>query len=282
MAGLVVMLGLLAVSGRMGAFCKALVTPARIGLLSISSVLIAVNWLTFVYAIESSRLMDASLGYFINPLVSVALGVVFLGERLRRMQWLAVAIATSGVVWLTVSAGTLPWISVVLALSFGLYGLIRKRVDADAATGLTVECAILFLPSLAVLWWLGQTAVSGSPDAGGAGVSAVVGEAGSSTGAEWWLLVLAGPMTALPLVWFAAAARRLPLSTIGLLQYIAPSGQFLLSWLAFGEQLTTSRLIAFAIIWTALVVYTVDAYRNRSRKGRAVVGPHAAIAVEKE
>ena len=281
-AGLVVMLGLLAVSGRIGAFYKALITPARIGLLSISSVLIAVNWLTFVYAIESSRLMDASLGYFINPLVSVALGVVFLGERLRRMQWLAVAIATSGVVWLTVSAGTLPWISVVLALSFGLYGLIRKRVDADAATGLTVECAILFLPSLAVLLWLSQNGGAGLADATGAGVGALATEVPNSTGAAWWLLVLAGPMTALPLVWFAAAARRLPLSTIGLLQYIAPSGQFLLSWLAFGEQLTTARLIAFAIIWTALVVYTVDAYRNRSRRGKAVVGPHAAIAVEKE
>lgn len=265
-AGLAMLMGVLGLTGRMEALRTALTTPRRLGMLSISSVLIAINWLTFVYAIESDRLMEASLGYFINPLVSVGLGVVFLGERLRTAQWIAVAIALTSVVWLTITQGSLPWISVVLAVSFGLYGLIRKRVDADAATGLTVECAILLLPALGVMWWHGLP--------GGVGADGQVG------GAPWWLLLLGGPMTALPLIWFSAAARRLPLSTIGLLQYLAPTGQFLLSWLAFGEPLSSTRLIAFVAIWLALIIYTADAMHGHLKRGKAVIGPHGAIATE--
>lgn len=220
----------------------------------VTTALIAVNWLVFIWAVSTGHLLQASLGYFINPLVNVVLGVAFLGERLRRAQSAAVALATVSVAWLIVVGGTFPWVSLALALTFGLYGLLRKKARVDSALGLAVETGVLLpLALLYIGWRMAQGDVAFGP-------------ADPRTSV---LLVLAGPVTALPLLWFVAAARRLPYTTIGFLQYIAPSLQFALAVFAFGEPLRPATLAAFAGIWAALAVFSVDLWRAAGSSSRS-------------
>jgi chloramphenicol-sensitive protein RarD len=227
--------------------------PRQIGVYALSAVLIGSNWLVYVWAVANGHVLQASLGYFINPIVNVALGVLVLGERLRRAQWLAVALAAAGVAWLTWAAGELPWIALACAGLFALYGLVRKTSRLGPLEGLSAETALMALPALPLLLWWTAT----QPSAGFA--------SGDATLIGW--LVLAGPVTVLPLVWFTAAARRLPLATLGLLQYISPSMQFVLGVWVFGEAFDTTRLIGFALIWSALALYSADLLGAFSPRG---------------
>ncbi|MCJ2103437.1 EamA family transporter RarD [Methylobacterium sp. E-046] len=216
----------------------------RHALLLLSAAMIGVNWLLYLYAISSGHLLDASLGYYINPLVSVALGRVVLGERLRPLQAAAVGIATAGVAVAVVWAGELPLMSLSLAVSFALYGLARKIVGVDALVGFLAE-TLLLLP--AAIAWLVLTPEPFLP----------------AESASLALLMLTGLTTALPLIWFAAAAVRLRLTTLGLLQYVAPTCLLGLSVLAFGERVEPPRAAMLALIWAALALYTLDAVRGR-------------------
>lgn len=222
--------------------------PKRLAVLAASGALIAVNWLTYVWAVNNGRMLEASLGYYINPLVNVLLGMLLLGERLRRLQWVAVGLAALGVAQQVWQVGSLPWVSLVLALSFGFYGLIRKQAPVAALPGLVVETWML-LP--AALIWLAVT-----PQAGN----------GSWALPEILWLVAAGPITLVPLICFNAAARHLPYTTLGFLQYLAPTLVLLQAILLFGEPLEPAKLLAFVCIWAGLAVYSVDAWlmlRNR-------------------
>ena len=247
---LVFVLALLAVRRQWAWMREVLRQPRVLGAFALSALLLAANWLTYVWAVNNGHVVDASLGYFILPLVNVALGYVFLHERPRPGQWLAVTVAAAGVLWLTVLTGRLPWIALVLALSFGFYGLLRKVAVLGALEGLTLETVLLAPVTMAVLgvWaWQGQGAL-------------VQGDA-STLG---WL-VLAGPVTAIPLLWFAAGARRIPLATMGILQYIAPSLQLALGVWLFHEAFDVSRLAGFVLIWAALLVYTLEGWWARRR-----------------
>ncbi len=215
--------------------------------LAASATLIAVNWFVYIWAVDSAHLVEASLGYFINPLVNVALGLVVLGERLGRMQVAAIVLAVVGVAILAIAGGGAIWISLVLALSFGLYGLIRKVAAIDALGGLTVETALLAPFAIGVLVHAAH---------GGAAAFGHGGTTASGYGAATdWLLILAGPITAAPLLMFAAGARRLRYTTMGLLQYITPTLQFLEAVLLFGEPVRPVQLASFALIWTACALY---------------------------
>jgi chloramphenicol-sensitive protein RarD len=236
----------------------ALRDPRAVRALAASGALLAINWGVFIHAVATDRLLDASLGYFINPLVSVLLGMVVLGERLRRLQWTALGLAAAGVVQVALARGGLPWIALVLAGSFGLYGLLRKTAPVDALAGSTIETAFIAPLGAAYLGYLGAT--------GG-------GALGHSDGPSHVLLVLTGLVTALPLVWFTAAARRLPLSTVGFLQYLAPTGQFLSAVLIFREPFAARELAAFACIWAGLVVFSVDLWRLARRDARMPGSP---------
>lgn len=233
---------------------KGIVAAARgrtLLLLVASALTIGVNWIVYIWAVQNGHVLEASLGYFITPLVNVALGFGFLGERLRRLQSVAIAIAAVGVVVLAVSGGGALWISLLLALSFGLYGLIRKVAAIDALGGLSVETLLLAPFSVALLLYASQT-----------GTNAF----GHSAHLDW-LLVFAGVVTALPLLLFAAAARRLPLATLGLLQYIAPTLQFAEAVLVFGEPIRAVHVLTFTLIWTGCALYAFDSIRaSRSPK----------------
>lgn len=224
--------------------------PKVLAAFVLSAMLLSGNWLTYVWAVQNQHVVDASLGYFILPLVNVALGFVFLRERPRSGQWMAVAVAAAGVLWLAVQAGRLPWIALVLALSFGFYGLLRKVAVLGALEGLSLETLVLAPVAAVVLgWWAwqGQGAlVQGTP--------ATVG----------WLL-LAGPMTAVPLLLFAAGARLIPMSSLGILQYISPSLQFALGVWLFHEPFEPARLVGFVLIWAALLVYSMEGWWTRRR-----------------
>jgi chloramphenicol-sensitive protein RarD len=211
-------------------------------ILVITTLLITVNWFTFVLAVITQRTMEASLGYYANPLVNVALGMIALGERLRPGQWIALAIAAAGVAQLAIAERSAPWISLVLALSFAFYGLLRKRVRAAALPGLMVETGLMF------------------PIAAGALVVIAVQGTGPRPAAAPFLLPLAGAVTIVPLAFFVVAARGLRLSTVGFLQYIAPTGQFLTAVL-LGEPFTRVRAITFVLIWIALTIYSIDLVR---------------------
>ena len=223
-----------------------------------ASVVLGINWFTYVWAVITNHVVESSLGYFINPIVSVLLGVIFLRERLRTFQWVAIAMVTAGVVYLTVTFGQLPWISLVLAVTFGFYGLLKKIAPLGALHGITLETAVLTIPSLAYLFIV---------NANGTGTF------GHSTPLLDFLLVLSGPVTAIPLLLFATGARRIPLTTIGLLQYIAPTLQFLLGVLVFHEPFDQSRLIGFMIIWLALVLFSVENLLARRRTPSAAPIP---------
>lgn len=226
--------------------------PKYFALLAGSGTLIAVNWLIYVYAVNSGRMLDASLGYFINPLVNVLLGMLFLRERLRPLQWIAVGLAAVGVAQQVLKVGSLPWISLSLALTFGFYGLVRKKAPVAALPGLVVETWMLV--PVAVAW------LALHPDA-----HAVQPGFWSSTEALW--LVLAGPATLIPLVCFNAAARKLPYATLGFLQYIAPSLVLAQAVLLFGEHLEPATTVTFGFIWAGLVLFSFDAWRSLRRRG---------------
>jgi chloramphenicol-sensitive protein RarD len=229
---------------------RGLLRPGRpLAILAASTVFIAVNWLFYIFAVVGGRMLEASLGYYINPLVNVLLGVVVLRERLERPVLVAVAIASVGVLWLTLSLGRPPWIALVLAASFGLYGLMRKLAPVGALVGLAVETTLLLPLAGGYLAWSVAT-----------GRSAFL----SGHRSLDLLLLLAGPVTAIPLLCFAAAARRLPLTTLGFLQYFSPTVQFLLAVLVYGEPFDRSRAVAFGFIWTALLVFAVHSARRGS------------------
>ncbi|MFB8227129.1 EamA family transporter RarD [Cellulosimicrobium sp. NPDC055967] len=239
---------LLAATRQLGGFVTALRTPRPLGVLAVAAVLIVTNWTVYVYGVLSGHVLDAALGYFINPLVTVLLAVAVLRERLRPAQWAAVGIGVAAVVVISTGAGGLPWIALALAASFGLYGLVKNRVGrtVEALPGLAVETAVLTPVALAYLVWLGTT---------GAGTFGAEG-----TG-HALLLASAGIVTALPLLLFSAAARRLPLSVVGLLQYLGPALQFLVGLLVFHEPMSPTRWAGFALVWAALVVLSVDGLR---------------------
>ena len=226
-------------------------TPKTLLTFSLIAALLAVNWLTYIWAVNAGFIIETSLGYFINPLVNVLLGMLFLGERLRPWQWAAVGLAAAGVLYLTLSYGALPWIALVLAFSFGFYGLLKKTASLGTFEGLTLETAIMFVPAL--LYLLYQE---------GTGVGAF------GHGQAWTtvLLIFTGVVTAVPLLLFAAAARRIPLSMVGLLQYIAPSIQFLLGMFVYQEPFSPDQLIGFALIWTALIIYTTESIARVRRE----------------
>lgn len=218
--------------------------PKRLALFGVSALLLACNWLVYVLAVQTGHVAEASLGYFINPLVNVLLGVLVLRERLRPLQWAAVAVAAAGVLWLTWQAGRLPWIALVLAGSFGLYGLMRKTASLGALEGLALENLLLApLAVPALLWW--------SFAQGGVLVAGPASQIG--------LLLLSGPLTALPLLWFAGAARRLKLTTLGLVQYISPTLQLVCAVWVFHEPFDSARLAGFVMIWSALALVSADA-----------------------
>ena len=235
--------------------------PRSLLVLAAAAVLIAVNWLVYVFAVNSGHVVEASLGYFINPLVSVVLGVVVFRERLRRLQWVAVAIAVVAVVVLTVDYGHPPWIALALAVSFGLYGLMKKLVRVEAAPGLFVETAVVVVPALVVI---------GVLEASGDAAFAHEG-AGNAL-----LLASSGVATAVPLLLFAAATRRVPLSTVGLLQYVTPLLQLSIGVFVNGEPMPPARLAGFAVVWLALAVFTVDSLRQARTNRRAAA--HAVPA----
>jgi chloramphenicol-sensitive protein RarD len=210
-----------------------------------AGLLLAVNWLVYVWSVNSGYVVEASLGYFINPLVSVVMGVFILRERLRPVQWLPVGLAAMGVAYLTLSFGALPWIALVLALTFGMYGLVKKVAPLGSLYGLTMETGMVFLPAIVFLLVEDRLGV------------------GAYARAGLWttiLLSLTGVVTAIPLLMFASGARRVPLSTMGLLQYITPTLQFILGVYVFGEPFSQARLVGFSMIWLALIVFSVESF----------------------
>ncbi|KZY92248.1 MULTISPECIES: EamA family transporter RarD [unclassified Erythrobacter] len=230
----------------------ALANRRTLGLLALSATLIAVNWVVYVWAIQNGQVYAASLGYYINPLVNVLLGTVLLGEKLSRPQWAAVGLAGIGVSLLAAGALTTLWISLTLALSFGSYGLIRKQLDVGSVPGLTIESALLLLPSLAVAWYYAQT--QGSSFA---------------VSTELSLAIMAGGVvTAFPLLLFAIAARKLPYSMLGFIQFLAPSIVFVLGLTVFGEELKPVQAACFACIWAAAAIFVWDLVA-RTRKPAA-------------
>jgi len=241
--GLVLVAVWMTIRGRWQELRDVFRRPRTVAALLASTVFIAINWGLFIYAVNTDRILATSLGYYINPLVNVLLGLVVLHERLNPKQWVAVALAALAVVLLTVQGGQLPWISLVLPVSFGLYSLLRKIVHADAVVGLTFETAALFPFAAALLL---RQELRGVGALGNQGLEIDL------------LLVAAGAVTAVPLILFTLGVRRIPLSTAGLLQYIAPTCTFLLAVLLFDEPFTTAHAVSFGLIWAALVIYSFD------------------------
>jgi chloramphenicol-sensitive protein RarD len=240
-----------AVAGHLGAVRRL---PRRaLGRLALAAFFIAVNWGVYIYGVNSHHVVETSLGYFINPLLTVALGVLVLRERLRRVQWAALALGLLAVIVITIDYGRLPWIALVLAGSFGTYGLIKKQVGVPAAQGLVVESGTLALPAIIVIAVL---------EANGSGTWT-----GHGSDHQAWL-ALAGVVTVVPLLFFAGAASRLPLSTLGVLQYLTPTLQLLIGVYVQHEPMPLSRLIGFALVWSALIMLTADGWRHRSRQVR--------------
>lgn len=243
--------------GRMGEVVRIIREPKNLGLLALSAATIASNWLVFVWAVGQSMVLDVSLGYFLNPLVSITIGLVVLREKLNRLQLIAVALVVVAVSVQGIMSGGLPWVSLVLGLSFAVYGYIRKITPVKATPGLLVETCLVAPIALGFLIWNWDVAVSG------------VAETDTFL---FVVLMVSGPLTALPLVMFSASARRLPMIYIGLMQYIVPSMHFLLAVFLWNEPLDPTRQITFIIVWCALVVFTYDSV-TRARKSRVVQTP---------
>ncbi len=254
---LVVMLALLALVHHFSWLRQVLRQPRTLALFTLSALLLGGNWLLYVWAVNAGRVLDASLGYFINPLVNVALGFLVLGERPRPLQWAAVALAAAGVLWLAVGAGQLPWVSLVLALSFAFYGLLRKTATLGALEGLALETLLLAPLAFGGLAWL---AIAGRLQFGQ-----------GDWGTDLWLLA-AGPFTAVPLLLFASGARRVSMATLGLLQYLGPSIQFGLGVWVYHEPFSAQRGLGFALIWLALAVYSAESWRKWREQRLAAAG----------
>ena len=222
-------------------------TRRNVIILGSAAIFLSINWLVYVYAVDSNQVVQASLGYFINPLISVAMGVVILKENLRKTQWVAVGIALVAVVVLTIASGSVPWIALTLGLSFGTYGLLKKYANLPSLQSLGIETVVL-LPLAVII--LGISVANGSESFALDGPSIT------------FLLIMLGPITALPLLAFGGASTRIPLSTLGVLQYITPILQFILGVFIFQEAMSTGRWIGFTLVWVSLVVFTVDMYRN--------------------
>jgi chloramphenicol-sensitive protein RarD len=232
-------------------FWKAVSAPRVFRIYLVAAILIAVNWLVYLWAVNANFIVEASLGYFINPLFSVLLGTVFLHERLRPLQWLPIGLALLGVIYLTVTYGSLPWLALTLAFSFGMYGLVKKTAPLGSSFGLTLETGILFLPALGYLLYA---------NASGQGAFLHLGPRVNL------LLVGAGLVTILPLLMFASAARSIPLTMVGILQYITPTMQFLLGVLVYHETFTHERLIGFSIVWVALIIFWLEGFLASRRQ----------------
>ena len=245
---LIFVAGLLVVQHRWHWLRAAFRQPRLLAVFAVAILLLAGNWLIYIYAVQTGQVVQASLGYYINPLFSVLLGVKVLGERLRPAQWVAVALAAAGVAWLTWHAGQVPWLALALAASFAIYGLLRKTAALGPLEGLALESLLLAPLALPLLLWWTLTHDSALAQ----GDPATLG----------WL-ALSGPLTAVPLLLFAAGARRLPLATVGMVQYVSPTIQLMLGVWVFGEPFDTTRLAGFVLIWTALALVSVDALRHR-------------------
>lgn len=255
----VVLAGLVALLGRWAELRRELRSGKLLLMLAFSTLLIGANWLAFIYAVISGQVLQASLGYFINPLVSVLLGVVFLRERLRPYQMLSMALALVGVLVLAGLVGEVPWIALALAATFALYGLMRKIMPVDGLTSLTVETLAMAPIAAAYLAYLAASRPSADHD------WAMLG-----------LLMLSGPVTTVPLLFFGAAARRLRLSTLGILQYLTPTLQFLLAVVAFREPFSHAQIVSFACIWTAVGIYTADSFRAAQQAQPPLTEPFGA------
>jgi chloramphenicol-sensitive protein RarD len=252
----VVLIGLLLASRDWRGFRTAIQSPRIDAIYAAAAVAVAINWFVYIWAVSAGFIVQTALGYFINPLVSVLMGVVILRERLRPRQWVAIALAAAGVLYLTIYYGTLPWIALALAGSFGTYGLLKKTAPLGPLHGLTLETGILFVPALA--WLLFE-------DHAGRG-------AFLHAGTLMTLLMMgAGPVTTLPLLLFAAAARRIPLSMMGMLQYINPTIQFLLGVFLYKEPFTRGQLAGFGLVWAALLVFGAESWAATRRAAPPIV-----------
>lgn len=233
--------------GRLGDALAALKDKRVLARLAVSTMLIAGNWFVYIWAVTHDHVIEASLGYFTTPLVNMMLGLLILKERLRRVQWICVGLAVAAVVWLSVAVGHVPWVGLVLAASFGTYGFVRKTARVDSLVGLLLETSLLLPIALAFL-------------------ISVRGTTAQVTSMHWAFLVGGGLVTAVPLLWFADAVRRLPLTVLGFFQYLSPSVQFLLGLFWFREPLAVAQLFGFSLIWIALILFSVEA-GIRARKG---------------
>lgn len=244
------------VLGKNRVLFRALTDIATLSKLTITALFLGINWYIFIWAVNNDHLLDASLGYYINPLFNVALGMIFLGERLRKWQGIAVALAVIGVVIQVAMLGSLPLISLTLAATFGVYGLLRKKLNVDSFVGLTIE-SFLMLPIALFAWF--------------AWIETPTSNLANNEMSLNIMLLLAGAVTTAPLLCFTAAAKRLTLATLGFFQYLGPSIMFLLAMFLYGEPLVPAKLATFAFIWLALVIYSVDSVRNhrknQSKKG---------------
>lgn len=238
---------LVSASGNSAKLAAALRQPRIVGWLLVTSLLIGGNWWIYIWAVSQREVVQASLGYFLSPLVAVILGRLFLAETFNRLQLAAISLASVGVLWQVLVLGHFPWIAISLALLFGFYGLIRKRLEVDSLTGLVIESALVTPVALAYWYWLDLHALSHF--------------------AEFWPLLLgAGVMTAVPLLLFASSARKVPLSTLGFLTYIAPTLQFLSAVLILNEPLSSNRLISFLFIWAGLILFLINLYRMTQKQ----------------
>lgn len=253
---LLVTLGLVQLTGGMKRFRAAMKVRRYLVTYTITGVLLAVNWLLYIWAVNAGYIVEASLGYFINPLINVLFGVIFFGEKMRPLQWLALVFAFLGVLYLTIFYGEFPWIAVVLALCFAVYGLIHKKNDLGSLDALCLETGILFVPAAVVLFVL---AVTGHASFGQIGVSYSL------------LLVGAGVVTTIPLLLFGYAAKRIPLSTLGLMQYIAPSINLIIGVYIYQEDFPLARLVGFAMVWCGLLLFMGEHLLQRYMKRKKVL-----------
>ncbi|QIK74473.1 EamA family transporter RarD [Nocardioides piscis] len=255
------MLALVALFRRTTAIRAVVVDRRALSLLTVAAAVISVNWATYIWGVNNGRVIEASLGYFINPLVTVLMGVFILGESLRRLQWLALGVASVAVVVLTIDYGHPPWVALVLAFSFGTYGLAKKQAGVGPVESLTVEAVVLAPVAAAYLAWLAFTGAS---------------TFGHSGGGHALLMAATGIVTAIPLMLFGAAAIRVPLVALGLLQYLAPVIQFALGVLLFREDMPVARWVGFGLVWIALTMFTVEAINHRRLQLRLVTEASAA------
>lgn len=247
---LLFILGLLAVQHNWSWLKTSLKQPRTLLIFFTTAIFLSVNWFTYIWGVNAGFIVETSLGYFINPLISVVLGVLFLRERLRSGQIFALALAAAGVAYLTFRYGSFPWIAITLALTFGFYGLLRKIAPLEAKEGLALETSVLFLPALSYLLYL---EIIGKGSFGHVNLTTSI------------LLIGAGIATAIPLLLFGLAARRITLTNLGLLQYIAPTMQFILGVLVYKEGFGVDQMIGFGLIWTALLVYTAEGFWNNRK-----------------